>query len=134
MACCRASTRGRAATGLSERLHHADVHRVGRRTSGSRLVDGDDKYDDYEFWQREGWWKRCKEALLAVLSVLTALADTGRVEAQAGCCQLLAVRYRCPSLLGVAAFVSCPPRHQPSHRQPSSRPLASRRVRRRVHD
>ena len=64
---------GQGSEWVSARLHHADVHEV----SGGEwiaLVDGDNKYDDYEFWQREGWWKRCKEALLALLSLLTAIA------------------------------------------------------------
>jgi len=58
---------------VSERVHHADVHQL---SDGEwvAMVDGDDKYDDYEFWQREGWWKHSKEAVLALLSLLTAIA------------------------------------------------------------
>ena len=63
---------GQASDWVSQRLHHVDVHELSEG-QWMAVVDGDDKYDDYEFWQREGWWKHCKEAILALLSLLTAI-------------------------------------------------------------
>ena len=60
----------------SARLHHMDVKRTG---DGEWLavVDGDDNIPNYEFWQREGWWRVVKDAvtvgLLAVAVYLTLL-------------------------------------------------------------
>ena len=63
---------------VTERLHHIDVHRGGRGEGGEgegewwALVDGDERMDDYQFWQREGWFRRAKSVLLLLALLATA--------------------------------------------------------------
>ena len=61
---------GGPGTWNAERAHHIDTHALGDGQGYVVAFDGDAHPDDYQYYQREGWWYYTKRVCLAVLSVL----------------------------------------------------------------